>query len=185
MTAFAFEASRLQPRVRKATLADAEGMARISVDTWKLTYGGILPKDYLARMRRTAQETQRRRMMADADTAHFVAEDQTTGEPVGFASAGPARGAVGDATAEIYELYVQNGFQRRGLGQKLVQASGAWLAGRGHEGMIIWVLADNPNRAFYERIGGRLAGQRTIRVGGATVEEAAYVWPLAGGSARA
>ena len=51
--------------------------------------------------------------------------------------------------------------------------------------MIIWVLADNPNRAFYERIGGREAGRRSIRVGGAPVDEAAYVWPLAGGHARA
>ena len=179
MTTFDFQASTLQPRVRMATLADAEGMARISVDTWRLTYGGILPKDYLDRMRRTAQETQRRRMMVSADTAHFVAEDQVTGEPVGFASAGPARAGLGGAKAEIYELYVQNGFQRRGLGRQLVEACRVWLAERGPGGMIIWVLADNPNRGFYERIGGQFSGRRAINVGGATVDEAAYVWPLA------
>jgi GNAT superfamily N-acetyltransferase len=180
VTTFDFQASTLQPRVRMATLADAEGMARISVDTWRLTYGGILPKDYLDRMRRTAQETQRRRMMVSADTAHFVAEEAATGEIVGFASAGPARDGFGGAQAEIYELYVQNGFQRRGLGRRLVEASRAWLAGRGHRRMIIWVLADNPNRGFYERIGGRPAGRRSIRVGGAAVDETAYVWSLEG-----
>jgi len=180
MQGFAFETPAHEPRVRPAGLNDIEGMARISVDTWRLTYGGILPGDYLARMRRPAQEAQRRRMMASADTAHFVAEEPTTGEAVGFASAGPARGGFAGATAEIYELYVQNGFQRQGLGQGLAQAARAWLAGRGHEAMIIWVLADNPNRPFYERTGGRLAGLRTIRVGGAAVEEAAYVWRLKG-----
>ena len=180
MTAFALHTSVLQPRVRMATLADAEGMARVSVDTWKLTYSGILPSDYLARMRRTAHETQRRRMMTNADTAHFVAEEPATGETVGFASAGPARGGLAGATAEIYELYVQSGFQRQSLGQKLLAAAGAWLSARGHEVMIIWVLSDNPNRAFYERIGGRLSGQRAIRVGGAPVDEAAYVWRLGG-----
>jgi len=178
VTSFAFETTALQPRVRMATVADAEGMARVSVDTWKLTYGDILPSDYLARMRRTAHETQRRRMMSSADTAHFIAEEPMTGETVGFSSAGPARDGVADATAEIYELYVQNGFQRQGLGHRLVEAAGAWLAGRGHEGVIIWVLADNPNRGFYKRIGGQLAGRRSIRVGGADVDEAAYVLRL-------
>ena len=185
MTRFAPQTPTVQPRVRMATLADAEGMARVSVDTWKLTYGGILPGDYLARMRRTAHETQRRRMMSSADTVHFIAEEPVTGEAVGFASAGTARGDVAGATAEIYELYVQNGFQRRGLGQNMVRAAGAWLARRGHEGMIIWVLADNPNRVFYERIGGRPAGRRAIRVGGATVDEAAFVWRLERGASTA
>jgi hypothetical protein len=55
-------------------------------------------------------------------------------------------------------------------------AARAWLAEQGHETMIVWVLADNPARAFYERLGGRAAGRRAIRVGGALVDEAAYVW---------
>jgi GNAT superfamily N-acetyltransferase len=175
---FAFPAPAFEPKVRIAGPGDIEGMARVSVDTWKLTYDGILPDDYLARMRRPAQENQRRRMMASADTVHFVAEEPTTSETVGFASAGPARGDFADATSEIYELYVQNGFQRQGLGQRLVEAARDWLARQGHKQLIIWVLADNPSRAFYERIGGRWVGQRTIRVGGVPVAEAAYVWPL-------
>ncbi len=178
MQGFAFETPTLEPKVRIAGPGDIEGMARVSVDTWVLTYDGILPRDYLARMRRPAHESQRRRMMASPDTAHFVAEEPATGETVGFASAGPARGGPPAAGAEIYELYVQNGFQRQGLGRKLVEAARAWLAARGHERLIIWVLADNPSRVFYERIGGRWAGQRTIRVGGAPVQEAAYVWRL-------
>ncbi len=178
MQGFAFPSQVLEPQVRVAALRDAEGMARVSVDTWNLTYGGILPGDYLARMRRTAHETQRRRMMSSPDTVHFVAEEPATGETVGFANAGPARGGLAGATAEIYELYVQNGFQRRGLGRKLLGAAGAWLAARGHQGMIVWVLAVNPNRTFYERLGGGPAGHRAIRVGGAPVDEAAYVWRL-------
>lgn len=178
MGSFAFDITARAPLVRLARLGDVEGMARVSVDTWKLTYDGILPGDYLARMRRPAHESQRRRMMADADTAHFVAEEAATGETVGFASAGPARGSFAGATAEIYELYVQNGFQGQGLGRSLVEAARSWLAGRGHQSLIVWVLADNPNRGFYARVGGRFSGRRSIRVGGAAVDEAAYVWPL-------
>jgi GNAT superfamily N-acetyltransferase len=173
---FAFDRPAHKPMVRLAGAGDIEGMARVSVDTWRLTYGGILPAGYLARMRLSAHETQRRRLMASPGAAHFVAEEPVTGETVGFASAGPARGADGGITAEIYELYVQNGFQRQGLGRGLVLAARAWLAGEGHGAMIVWVLAKNPARSFYERLGGHPAGQRTIRVGGALVDEAAYVW---------
>jgi hypothetical protein len=42
--------------------------------------------------------------------------------------------------------------------------------------MIVRVLAQNPARAFYARLGGQSAGLRMIHVGGARVEEAAYVW---------
>ncbi len=175
---FAFERPTLPPQVRPADADDIEGMARVSVDTWRLTYAGILPESYLARMRLAAHEAQRRRLMGVSDAAHFVAEEPLTGETVGFASAGPVR-AGDDAlgvTSEIYELYVQNGFQGRGLGRGLIAAARAWLSARGHRGMIIWVLADNPARAFYQRLGGVPAGQRAIRVGGALVEETAYVW---------
>ncbi len=173
---FLFDASARTAVVRLATDADVEGMARVSVDTWRLTYGGILPDAYLARMRAGAHEAQKRRMLHGPGAIHFVAEEQMTAEPVAFASAGPSRGGPPGVTGEIYELYVQNGFQRQGLGRRLLEAAGAWLAERGHEAMIVWVLADNPNRDFYERIGGHFTNLRTIRVGGVAVDEASYVW---------
>ena len=174
---FAFDRASARPRVRPAGADDVEGMARVSVDTWRLAYEGLLPRRYLARLRLPTQECQRRRLMAGPDTVHFVAEEPFTGEAVGFASAGSARGeAGGGITGEVFELYVQNGFQRQGLGRGLLLAARTWLAGQGHRTMIVWVLADNSARAFYERLGGRAAGQRAIRVGGALVDEAAYVW---------
>ncbi|MHC0551926.1 hypothetical protein [Salinicoccus sp. CNSTN-B1] len=33
--------------IRKAHLKDAEGVARVHVDSWRTTYGGIIPDDYL------------------------------------------------------------------------------------------------------------------------------------------
>ena len=173
---FAFDPQTLAPQVRPAAATDIEGMARVSIDTWRLTYNGILPSGYLGRMRLTAHESQRRRLMSSPDTAHFVAAEPVTGETVAFASAGPSRGSAFGASGEIYELYVQNGFQRQGLGRGLAEAARRWLAARGDHAMVIWVLADNPARGFYERLGGSAAGLRTIRVGGVLVDEAAYIW---------
>ena len=171
---FDFQTSSRKAIVRPAETRDVEGMARVSIDTWRLTYSGLLPAPYLARMRLSAHEAQRRRLMQGPGMAHLVAEEVATGETVGFASAGPARGQ--EASGELYELYVQNGFQGQGLGRRLLDGARLWLRSRGHGSMIVWVLAQNTNRIFYDRMGGRPAGVRTIRVGGALVEEAAYVW---------
>lgn len=33
--------------IRKASLIDAEGIAKVHVDSWRTTYENIIPKDYL------------------------------------------------------------------------------------------------------------------------------------------
>ncbi|HUO23602.1 MAG TPA: GNAT family N-acetyltransferase [Caulobacteraceae bacterium] len=173
---FAFDLPLQAPRIRQARADDVAALARVSLDTWRLTYSGILPAGYLERMSLTEQEMQRRRLMASPGTAHFLAEEPFTGEAVAFASCGPARIRAEFGVGEVYELYVQHGFQRQGLGRALLGAARDWLARRGERELVIRVLMDNPARGFYERLGGRPAGVRTIRVGGALVEEAAYVW---------
>lgn len=164
--------------IRPAGWGDIEGMARVAVDTWNLTYAGILPKAYLARMRLASQENQRSRMMHAQGVHHFVAVEPTAGEVVGYASCGPTRSGGGAAPGEIYELYVQHGFQGRGIGRRLFKAARDQLAGDGHESMIVWVLSDNPNLGVYPRLGGWRHARKTIRVGGAAVEETAYTWRL-------
>jgi GNAT superfamily N-acetyltransferase len=163
--------------VRPAGWEDIEGMTRVSVDTWRLTYKDILPQAYLDRMRRSSHENQRSRMMHAQGVHHFVAIEPLAGEAVGFVSCGPTRSG-GAAPGEIYELYVQNGFQGRGVGRRLFRAAADRLARDGHESMIVWVLADNPNRGFYPRLGGWRHARKTIHVGGAPVDELAYVWRL-------
>ena len=41
---------------------------------------------------------------------------------------------------------------------------------------VIWVLADNPARFFYERMGGKRAGERDERLWGALLHEIGYGW---------
>ena len=38
------------------------------------------------------------------------------------------------------------------------------------------MAADNPARAFYERLGGRQIGAKQSDIGGVTLEEVAYGW---------
>jgi hypothetical protein len=42
--------------------------------------------------------------------------------------------------------------------------------------MIVWVLADNPARAFYEKHGGKYLRSQPLELGQYTVQEVAYGW---------
>jgi len=42
--------------------------------------------------------------------------------------------------------------------------------------MLIWVLAKNPSRAFYEALGGQRVYEKQIVIGGETLVEVAYGW---------
>jgi hypothetical protein len=46
----------------------------------------------------------------------------------------------------------------------------------GIDNMLVWVLAKNPARKFYEALGGQFLRTKQVMIGGATLEEVAYGW---------
>ena len=99
---------------------------------------------------------------------------------VGFVTGGPARRGRrpdGLGEGEIETLYVLDDWRERGLGRRLMRAAAAHLAASGCRSAFVWVLRENPSRWFYERLGGRVAAEATVRVAGTAVVQMAYVWP--------
>ena len=66
--------------------------------------------------------------------------------------------------------------QNRGVGRALMEALFARLGADGYRRGMLWVLAMNPSRFFYEAMGGKRLGTLGERVAGAEVEEWAYGW---------
>jgi GNAT superfamily N-acetyltransferase len=159
--------------VRQARPDDAGAIARVHVQSWREAYAGIVPQDHLDRLSLPAHERQWRASLADGGWA-FVAEWEQ--RLVGFASGGLSRSRR-DISGELYVLYLLRAVHRQGIGRALFDACHYELARRGHRGMIVWVLADNPARGFYERLGGALAGESMVSVGGERLREVAYIWP--------
>lgn len=159
--------------IRPAGDADVAAIARVHVHSWRETYGGILPASYLAGLSVPGHERQWRRTLASGGWA-FVA--QLHGETVGFASGGLSRGRK-EVTGELFVLYVLGRAQRCGVGRALFDACHYELARRGHRGLIVWVLADNPARGFYERLGGEPCAESQVAIGGQRLREVAYLWP--------
>lgn len=42
--------------------------------------------------------------------------------------------------------------------------------------MLVWVLAENPFRRFYEALGGQYVRTEQFELGGAMLDEVAYGW---------
>jgi GNAT superfamily N-acetyltransferase len=106
----------------------------------------------------------------------LVVED-SAGRVVGFLSAGAERGHGPPRRAEVYTLYLLETHQRRGFGAWLMRAAAERLRDLGFTSLMVWVLAGNPARAFYERLGAAPVSARTIRMGGRAIQEVAYAWP--------
>jgi ribosomal protein S18 acetylase RimI-like enzyme len=107
--------------------------------------------------------------------ALHVAEDSSK-NVVGFVSCGPNRNSDPMFEAEVYAVYVLQGMQRRGIGRQLIRSAVTDLKSRGFNSMIVWVLADNPSREFYKRLGGEHVQTRNITIGGTQLEEYGYGW---------
>jgi ribosomal protein S18 acetylase RimI-like enzyme len=107
----------------------------------------------------------------------FVAVDYA-GKIVGFASGGNTREPVPGYDGELYAIDLYGDVQGQGLGRRLVHNIAQTLANRGYKSIVVWVLADNPARGFYEQLGGTYVTEKEIMIGGEKpLQEVAYGWP--------
>lgn len=163
---------------RRARPGDAEGIARVYVESWQSTYAGLLPDDVLLSMDAERRESRWwRRSLTRAPHRHFiqVAEHRDAGI-IGFASGGPARDRRIDHAGEIYTLYLLDDWHGIGIGKRLFIETAARLEPVHGASLAVWVLAGNPNRFFYEALGGKMIARRPGRLGDETIEEVAYGW---------
>ena len=164
--------------IRQAYPFDAPSIAAVSIESWRTTYDGIIPADFLARLSRSGREAayEERLSFITGPTSEFayVAEDED--RIVGFAYAGPRRTRRVGYLGEIYALYVLEEYQRQGIGHRLVSAVVRHFLSHRLDSMIIWVLIYNPACAFYEALGGGIVAQSSIDIGGTTLLKLGYGW---------
>ncbi len=165
--------------IREATPNDAPGIAKVHVDTWRDTYAHFIPAGYLAAMsyEKSAKMFQSLLKHNPPETKTFVADAGGGDSGIVGASTG-GYNSLGHANyqAELIGIYVLPVHQRQGVGRQLVRAVKAHLLRLGALGMLVWVFADNPNRSFYEHIGGRLVEEKWEEIGGKMLKQLALGW---------
>ena len=163
--------------IREAVLDDAPAITKVHIDSWRTTYSGIVPDDYLASLSYERQEQEWRDILYNLTGGQFalVVEDNA-GSVIGFAAGGPVRDDVPQYKGEIYAIYLLHEHQRKGAGTRLMAAAARRLLEVGISSMLVWVLGANPSRQFYEALAGRMIRDREITIGSARLVEIAYGW---------
>ena len=106
-------------QIRRALPSDAPGIARVHVESWRSTYVGIVPDDYLASLDCRERERIWRRLISYESQATYVAQHKRVGI-VGFVNGGSAREDDMAYTGELYAIYLLEQQQRQGIGRRLV-----------------------------------------------------------------
>ena len=161
--------------IRKATLADALGIAIVSVYIWKTAYSGLLPEEMLdkrlADLPKMAENM--KKQIIDRDNYFVATVDDTV---VGFtAFCSPCRNPDYADSGEIGALYCLKGYNGYGIGRALFEAAVKELVQRGYKTMIIDCLRGNPTLGFYEHLGGKVVAEREmVRIDHSRIEDVLF-----------
>lgn len=165
--------------IREAVPGDAEAIARVHVTSWRSTYPGLLPDSYLVGM---SEGSARQRWRSILSSTHLGRRTLVAVEPgegvVGFGHCGLRRACsqLDGFDGEFYALYLLDEAQGRGIGRRLMGVMAERLLDIGLQSALVWCLAGNPARWFYERLGGQRVAERPIRFSGSEQKEIAFVW---------
>lgn len=136
----------------------------------------MFPQSILEALVYEEREQQWNRVLASGGSCLFVAE--VAGAVVGFACGGRNRDRHYEHTypGELQAIYLLKAHQRLGIGRALFENVRAWLGSNGLAAFLLWVVAENPSCAFYERLGGTRIVTQPTEIRGARVIESAYGW---------
>ena len=168
--------------MRRAVRSDAAGIANLHAGSWRRTYVGIMPSEFLAGpvdADRAGLWTVRLSEARNRWHVTVAVDDSSAGELeqlAGFVALAPDE--AGDGVL-LDNLHVAPDQQGKGVGGQLLHAAlntSAQLWPR--RDLYLWVLTANTGAArFYERHGGVGDGTRTETFPvGFRLEETRYVW---------
>jgi GNAT superfamily N-acetyltransferase len=162
-------------KIRKANEEDTKCIAKVHIESWKTTYRGIIPVDYLNRFTIESRKKRWDEIINDENHFVFVAENEN-GEIVGFSSGGLERTNNPTYKGELYAIYILESYQRKGLGKSLIKPLLKHIKDLNCNTLLVWVLEDNKSRYFYEVLGGEVVGRKKLEVSGEKLNELAYGW---------
>ncbi|WP_295757297.1 GNAT family N-acetyltransferase [Undibacterium sp.] len=166
--------------LRRATVADAESIAKVRIESWLACYRGIIPDSYLDDMKLEDSVLHWRTILEALAVAGericvFVAESE--GQIIGFASGMLLPESKLGIEAELTALYLRPAWQRSGIGRRMLQKVAKVFQAQGVNNLLAWVISDNAAaRNFYEDLGGALLREQDFNWDGLELKEAAYGW---------
>lgn len=162
-------------KIRKAVLEDAEGIAKVHVDSWRATYKEIIPSSYLNDLSYVQRTELWRSNILKAENYVVVAEEET-GQIIGFADSWKRENNTAENSGDLTSIYLLEEYQGKGVGKMLLKELFNHFKEKGYEKIFVEVLEENKTRYFYEYYGAKLIDTSQIKIGGEILNELIYEW---------
>ena len=160
-------------RIRRATLDDADGIARVHVSAWHDNFRGLIADSMIEDRTLERRQGLWQRVLTEGSALVFVADD--SGTVAGFASAVRLIPAVDGFDAYLQAIYVRSESKSLGLGESLMRALAAELVKRGCSNLALRTLRRGDARGFYERLGARVVSDG-FGLNGGTFDDVVYAF---------
>ncbi len=138
-------------KIEKAQIEDSRNIVEINIKEWKNTYKGIFPDKYLENLSEKEEESMKKCKNKINEYIVCKINDQV----VGFLRFGKNKKGYNDNYAEIYALYIDKDYQRKGIGTALINFAFENLK-LNYKYVLISTLVQNDANLFYKKIGGKL-----------------------------
>ncbi|MFJ7731088.1 GNAT family N-acetyltransferase [Lysinibacillus sp. NPDC097231] len=162
-------------KIRKANIQDAQGIGKVHVDSWRTTYQGIIPDEFLNQLSYEQRTELWKKNISDATNYVLVAENEQ-GEIIGFATGGTRETNTEPNSTDLTSIYLLEEYQGKGIGKQLLKEIFGYFKQKSYEKVFVEVLAENKTRYFYEYYGAQYVKNVEIKIGGKILEELIYVW---------
>lgn len=163
--------------LRKIEYNDIPSVVDIQMNGWKAAYKGIIDDDILDAMNRDEKINRMQNNYLDEPFIVSVINN----EVVGFCRYVYDNHYSPDypIDCEIVALYVKPELKYQGIGTKMFDYVINEYKKLNKKKMIIWCLRDNhPSRRFYEKMGGKIIGEKGFIKGNKAFPEVGFLYEL-------
>lgn len=162
--------------IRNMEKIDIPFVVDINIEMWKKTYKEIINEEIFL-MREKNRENSINIMKEKLENKeNFYKVVYINNKIIGFVSYGKNRDIAKDNLGEVYAIYILEEFHEKGIGKKLISYAKNDLKEKGYTSLVIWTLEENPNKKFYEKLGGKEFSNRQIDILGQKLKEIGYLY---------
>lgn len=166
----------MKVNIRDLTLDDIDTLAHILVTANEHAFRGLVPDSILAFPEAESADNWRSFLggegLPDGD---FMLIAEVEGQVVGYAWGG-RNYKEPEFAGELRQINVLPEYQGRGVGRQLLCQVACRLAAQNMHGMRVEALCINPNRVFYQRLGGVYVREYPYDWDGYVTPACAYGW---------
>jgi GNAT superfamily N-acetyltransferase len=160
--------------VRGALVDDAEAVAGVMIAAMRSAFDGLVPQHCLE-WPDSAADWKKSLTNGLGEGVFLDVAQAEDGRVVGYVMGRPRQGDP-LYPGEVLHIHVLPNYQGQGIGGLLVRHTAKRLALQGIHSLCVKVLCVNPNRRFYERLGGEYVCEKPYDWDGVIFSECMYGW---------